>query len=102
MDIRPILSSLRRHKTAAALIVLQIALTCAILCNALFLIQQRIERMDMESGLAEDELVLIQPVSLRGAADGAERDATPDLERTLALLRGIPGVTSVAAVPQMP
>ena len=102
MDIRPILSSLRRHKTAAALIVLQIALTCAIVCNALFLIQQRIERMDMESGLAEDELVLIQPVSLRGAADGAERDATPDLERTLALLRGIPGVTSVAAVPQMP
>lgn len=102
MDIRPILSSLRRHKTAAALIVLQIALTCAIVCNALFLIQQRIERMDMESGLAEDELVLIQPVSLRGAADGAARDATPDLERTLALLRGIPGVTSVAAVPQMP
>ena len=30
MDIRPILSTLRRHKTAAALIVLEIALTCAI------------------------------------------------------------------------
>ena len=102
MDIRPVFSSLRRHKTAAALIVLQVALTCAIVCNALFLIQQRVERMGMESGLAEDELVLIQPVSLRGAVDGADRDATPDIERSLALLRSIPGVTSVAAVPQMP
>ena len=42
MDIRPILSTLRRHKTAAALIVLEIALTCAIVCNALFLIGQRL------------------------------------------------------------
>src|SRR5690606_6038062 len=37
MDIRPILSTLSRHKTAAALIVFEIALSCAIICNALFL-----------------------------------------------------------------
>ena len=41
MEIRPILSSLRRHKTAAALIVLEIALSCAILCNAIFLVNGR-------------------------------------------------------------
>ena len=35
MEIRPILSTLMRHKTAAALIVLQVALTCAILCLSL-------------------------------------------------------------------
>ena len=29
-------SSLMRHKIAALLIVLEIALTCAIVCNALF------------------------------------------------------------------
>ena len=38
MEVRPILSTLRRHKTAAALMVLEIAVTCAILCNAVFLI----------------------------------------------------------------
>ena len=43
MEIRPILSTLRRHKTAAALIVLEIALSCAIVCNALFLISERLE-----------------------------------------------------------
>jgi putative ABC transport system permease protein len=34
MELRPILSTLRRHKTAAALIILEIALSCAIICNA--------------------------------------------------------------------
>lgn len=51
MEIRPILSTLMRHKTAAALIVLEIALSCAIVCNALFLITNRIERMARPSGL---------------------------------------------------
>ena len=45
MDIRPILSTLARHKTAAALIVLEVALSCAIICNAVFLITQRLERI---------------------------------------------------------
>ena len=33
MELRPILSTLLRHKTAAALIVLEIALSCAIICK---------------------------------------------------------------------
>ena len=60
MELRPILSTLRRHKTAAALIVLEIALSCAIICNALFLIGGRLERMDRASGIAEDALVRVQ------------------------------------------
>ena len=43
MHILPILSTLRRHRTAAALIVLEIALTCAIVCNAIFLISDRLD-----------------------------------------------------------
>ena len=31
MELRPILSTLSRHKTAAALIILEIALSCAII-----------------------------------------------------------------------
>ena len=49
MDILPILSSLRRHRTAAALIVLEIALSCAIICNALFLVSQRVEALHRPS-----------------------------------------------------
>jgi putative ABC transport system permease protein len=53
MELRPILTTLRRHKTASALIELEIALSCAIVCNALFLISHRIDRLGETIGLAE-------------------------------------------------
>ena len=87
MDIRPILSTLRRHKTASALIVLEIALSCAIVCNALFLIDTRMERMNRATGLAEDEIVRINVAGI-GTNDNADAAAKTDL----AALRAIPGV----------
>jgi len=53
LQLRPILSTLRRHRTAALLIVLEIALTCAIVCNAVFLIFNRVERLQFASGMAD-------------------------------------------------
>lgn len=87
MDIRPILSTLRRHKTASALIVIEIALSCAIVCNALFLIDTRMERMNRATGLAEDEIVRINVAGI-GTDDNADAAAKTDL----AALRAIPGV----------
>ena len=87
MDIRPILSTLRRHKTASALIVLEIALSCAIVCNALFLIDTRMERMNRDTGLAEDEIVRVNVAGI-GSNDNADAAAKTDL----AALRAIPGV----------
>lgn len=87
MDIRPILSTLRRHKTASALIVLEIALSCAIVCNALFLIDTRMERMNRDTGLAEDEIVRVNVAGI-GTNDSADAAAKTDL----AALRAIPGV----------
>ena len=68
MGILTIFSTLRRHKITALLIVLEIALTCAIVCNAVFLISQRLHRMDMPSGVALHELVQVQ-VSTIGNSD---------------------------------
>lgn len=90
MDILPILSTLKRHKTAAGLIVLQVALTCAIVCNALFLISERIERINAPTGMAEDELVLVN-VSGMTRSDDNEAQTRADLD----VLRQIPGVTAV-------
>ncbi len=101
MEIRPILSTLRRHKTAAVLIVLEIALTCAIICNALFLIVERLDQMNISSGIAENELVRIQAASLRqlGDDDAINKSATNEYLDTL---RRVPGVTQVAASSQIP
>ncbi|MBD8641997.1 ABC transporter permease [Stenotrophomonas sp. CFBP 13724] len=97
MDIRPILSTLRRHKTAASLIVLEVALTCAIVCNALFLVSQRIEKISQPSGLAEKELVVV-----RVSGIGKQTDAMARTREDLASLRAIPGVTSVTRASQLP
>ncbi|HKT42938.1 MAG TPA: FtsX-like permease family protein [Rhodanobacteraceae bacterium] len=97
MQILPILSTLRRHKITASLIVLEIALTCAIVCNAVFLISQRLQRMDMPSGVAMHELVQVQVSTI-----GEQPDAKARTQEDLAALRGIPGVQSVALANELP
>jgi putative ABC transport system permease protein len=97
MDIRPILSTLRRHKTAAALIVIEIALSCAIICNAVFLISQRTERMDRPSGMAEEELLVVQFAGI-----GREQNAQAVTREDLAALRAIPGVKAATVLNQVP
>ena len=97
MELRPILSTLLRHKTAAALIVLEIALSCAIICNALFLIGQRVDRLNLTSGVAENEVVRVQLTGI-GEDDNAEALTRSDL----ALLRGLPGVKAASVTNQVP
>ena len=97
MEIRPILSTLSRHKTAAALIVLEIALTCAIICNALFMIGDRITQINEPSGIAEKELLRVQITSI-----GSDDNAIAQTRTDLAALRAIPGVKEATIVNQVP
>jgi len=97
MDIRPILSTLRRHKTAAALIVLEIALSCAIICNAVFLITQRLERMQRPTGMADAELVRINVTGI-----GENENPTALSKQDVAALRALPGVTAATALNHVP
>lgn len=97
MDILPILSTLRRHKITAWLLIMQIALTCAIVCNAVFLIGQRLQRMDMPSGIDEHNLVQIKLAYISNRPDATARAQTD-----LAALRQIPGVQQVALSISLP
>ncbi|MHC6218108.1 ABC transporter permease [Stenotrophomonas acidaminiphila] len=97
MEIRPILSTLARHKMAAALIVLEIALSCAIICNALFIVTQRLETLNLASGMDDDRLV---EIALSGI--GQQTDADARTAEDLASLRAIAGVERVAITNQLP
>jgi putative ABC transport system permease protein len=97
MEIRPILSTLARHKMAAALIVLEIALSCAIICNALFIVTQRLETLNLASGMDDDRLV---EVALSGI--GQQTDADARTAEDLASLRAVAGVERVAISNQLP
>ena len=97
MDIRPILSTLRRHKTAVALIVLEIALSCAILCNALFIVSQRMDTINLVSGIDDEHLI---EVGMSGVGQATDADART--AEDLDILRAIQGVEQAAIVNQLP
>jgi putative ABC transport system permease protein len=97
MDILPILSTLRRHKITAFLVIIEIALTCAIVCNAVFIINQRLDRMNMPSGVDEHTLLHIAVADI-----GATNDQKARTQEDLAALRQISGVAEVASVNEVP
>lgn len=97
-DLMPILSTLRRHKIAAGLIVLEVALTCAIVTNALHLIQTRIQALNADSGLAESELVVL---NLRGSKPVPPERTAGVVAEDMARLRALPGVKAATVANQI-
>lgn len=93
MSLRPILSSLRHHRLTAGLLILQVALTLAIVANASFMVISRLQRMATLSGVAERELSMVR---VEGIAKGENHRARQAAD--LAALRKLAGVTSAAAI----
>ncbi|UXI67575.1 ABC transporter permease [Tahibacter amnicola] len=91
MEIRPILSALMRSKVALILIGVQIALTLAIVCNSLFIINQRLEKMGRPSGMNETDTFMITSMGF-GTAYNVETAIKDDV----AMLRNLPGVAAAA------
>lgn len=97
-DLMPILSTLRRHRIAAGLIVLEVALSCAIVTNALHLIQTRVQALATDSGLAESELAVL---NLRASRPQPPERTAGIVAEDLARLRALPGVKSATVVNQI-
>lgn len=96
-EIKPILSALLRHKSSTLLIILQIAITFAVVVNSSSIIKERIELMSRETGFANEELI-----TLNINAFGENYDYDSNLRADLALLRSLPGVVEVAPMNQIP
>ena len=97
MDIKPIYSALMRNKTGLALIVLQVAITLAVVCNSLFIVLERMERMDRPSGIDDANTFFIASL---GFAQGYDRGNAmrSDLDR----IRALPGVVAATATNTVP
>jgi len=96
MDIQPILASLKKHKIPASLVVLEIALACAVLCNAVFMIGQRLAEIHLPNAIDQAGLV---DINVQGTDP---KLANADIPRDLAALREIPGVTAAVAINMVP
>lgn len=99
MDIQPIISALRRHKAGTILIVLQIALTLAIVCNALSIIRTNVERMARPTGIVEENLLTVMN-SWVGSTEG--HVLTPLIRTDLETLRSLPGVEDATVMNSFP
>lgn len=97
MSLRMLLSVLRRHSLMPALVLLQVALACAILCNVLFLVQQQLAPMLAPSGIAGDELILIDQMASRQQPWSAA-----EVRRGEQVLRQVPGVRDASAAFGLP
>ncbi|RDJ00262.1 peptide ABC transporter permease [Dyella solisilvae] len=98
LQIKPILAALKRHKAGTILIALQIALTLAIVCNALFIIHERLDRISRPTGLDEGNLMAIGNRYV-GADD---KDTAAMMRGDLVALRQLPGVADAVSINSYP
>lgn len=97
LEIRPILSALLRHRSSTLLVVLQIAITFAVVVNSISIIQQRMALMDRDSGLKENQLM-----SLSVSGYIKEYDREQNTRADINLLRNTPGVIDAISINQIP
>ena len=100
MEIRPIISTLLRSRTGPLLVALQVAISLAILANAIFVVQERISASQRPSGIADEAnvgYVSIRPLQPRPYAENLAEQV-----RERNAIANVPGVKSVAWAMQMP
>lgn len=96
-ELKPILNALLRAKSGAILLLLQIAITTAIVSNAAFIIKDRIAYLEQETGLPEQDLFQAEMMMY-----GGDIDLDKQIERDEALLRNIPGVIDAVHINAVP
>jgi len=100
MEFRPILSALLRNKTGPVLVAIQVALSLAILANALHIVNIRQAVANRPSGIVQEhDIFHIQVSPLR---ELAHEEQLARIKSDTAVLRAVPGVVSVASTSQTP
>lgn len=97
LDVIPIIKSLWRNKTGPLLIVLQLSLTIAVVSTALFVVSERIAKIERPSGIIEEEIFKIWM-----------RQNSPDVDmeqiakRDMDIIRATPGVIDATPISSIP
>jgi putative ABC transport system permease protein len=97
MEIKPILSALLRNRTSAVLVILQIAFTMAVVVNALFIINERLTKMNRDSGIDEDNIIVFQSWGF-----AADYNHEASVVRDTLFLNSLPGVIGVTPGRSLP
>ena len=97
MGFGPMMSALMRNKTGPALVALQIAVTLAIVINSLFIILQRVEKMNRDPGIDVNNVIITY---VRGFGD--DFDVVNSITNDIDLIKSIPGVVAATVSNHVP
>ena len=100
MEFRPIISVLLRSKTAPLLVAIQVALSLAILANALYIVNLRQASSSRPSGLADEANMF--SVTSKFVHKVPLAEAIAQQKRDVDVLRALPGVVAATWISQMP
>src|SRR5262249_34358393 len=95
--MKPIIAALLRNWTGPALVAAQIAITLAVLVNALYIVKQRIDKIGEPAGVDVENIFVVRSV---GITDHYAHEAA--IQTDTAYLRSIPGVIAVTAMDYFP
>lgn len=101
MEIGPILRAMSRNRVKVGLLVLEIAVTTAVVLNCLAMIREQRARIERPSGLDEANLltVAVRPWGAAFDDDGARREI---VRRDLAALRAMPEIADATLMGPFP
>jgi putative ABC transport system permease protein len=97
MELGPIWRAILRNKSSYALIALQIAVTMAIMVNAIAIIQERSSNMARASGVDENNIITLTSIAFVPDADMRSM-----IDEDLAMLREMDGVRNAIATNSFP
>lgn len=99
-ELRPIFSAMMRNKLGPVLVAIQVALSLAILVNAIYIVNLRLDVAARPSGIADEQEVF--RVNVRNQILGGHEDQLALQKREADTIRAVPGVVSVARVNSFP
>jgi putative ABC transport system permease protein len=94
---RPMISTLLRQKYAMTMLLLQIAVTLAVISNGIFIVSQRVDILQRPSGIDEPHIFVL-------TSSGFTKDFDPQtsIQSDLAKLRQMPNIINAVATYSFP
>ena len=97
LDVIPVIKSLWRNKTGPLLIVIQLSLTIAVVSTALFVVSERIAKIERPSGMIEAGMFKIWM-----RENSPDADMEQIAKRDMDIIRATPGVIDATPISSIP
>ena len=97
LEIKPIFNALLRSKVGAVLLLIQIAITTAIVSNAAFIIKDRLDYLNQPTGYEEENIFKFNVMTF-----GTDVDLIQQVDLDEQMLRAMPGVVDAVQISAVP